>query len=92
MKGREARLQDRRSEILNMWVAASMAGDQGGMLEAADDARRFSNRNPEFAINALSFQQAYRAKVRNAGQIRDGIHLSRKRDALREEGRFANVD
>lgn len=92
VKGREARLQDRRSEILNMWVAASMAGDQGGMLEAADDARRFSNRNPEFAINALSFQQAYRAKVRNAGQIRDGIHLSRKRDALREEGRFANVD
>lgn len=92
VKGREAKLQDRRSEILNLWVAANMAGDHDGMTEAAEAARRFNNLNPEFAINVLSFQQAYRAKLRNAGQIRDGIHLSRKRDALREEGRFANVD
>jgi len=92
VKGREAKLQDRRSEILNLWVAANMAGDREGQKEAMEAAQRFSARNPAFAIQADSFRQAYRAKMRNADQIRDGIHLSRKREELREEGRFANID
>lgn len=92
VKGREAKLQDRRSEILNLWVAANMAGDREGQKEAMEAAQRFSARNPAFAIQADSFRQAYRAKMRNADQIRDGIHLSRKREQLREEGRFANID
>lgn len=92
VKGREAKLQDRRSEILNLWVAANMAGDREGQKEAMEAAQRFSTRNPAFAIQADNFRQAYRAKMRNAEQIRDGIHLSRKREELREEGRFANID
>lgn len=91
VKGREARLQDRRSEILNMWVAANMAGDNAAMAEAVQAAQRFSRQNPEFALGPTHFQQAYRAKMRNAAQIRDGIYLPRKREGLREEGAFANV-
>ncbi|THF64255.1 PLxRFG domain-containing protein [Pseudothauera rhizosphaerae] len=91
VKGREARLQDRRSEILNMWVAANMAGDNAAMTEAVQAAQRFSRQNPEFALGPTHFQQAYRAKMRNAAQIKDGIYLTRKREGLREEGAFANV-
>lgn len=91
VKGREARLQARRSEILNMWVAATMAGDREAQQEAITLAQRFSRQNPAFAFNALSFQQAYRAKLRNAAQIRDGIFLSPRREGLREEGAFANL-
>ena len=91
IKGREARLQDRRSEIVSMWVAARMAGDSGGMSEAVAAARHFNARNPQFALKADTFRQAYRAKRRNAAQIKDGVHLSRKRESLREEGRFANT-
>lgn len=89
VKGREARLQARRSEILNMWVAATMAGDREARAEAINAAQRFSRQNPAFALNAAAFQQAYRAKLRNAAQIRDGIFLSPRRDELREEGAFA---
>ncbi|MCV2218893.1 PLxRFG domain-containing protein [Thauera sp. Sel9] len=92
VKGREARLQARRSEILNMWVAATMAGDRETQQEAITLAQRFSRQNPAFAFNALSFQQAYRTKLRNAAQIRDGIFLSPKREGLREEGAFANLE
>lgn len=91
VKGREARLQDRRQEIVNMWIAAYMAGDRSGQLEAVQAAHRFSKKNPAFAITGAAFRQAYRSKMRNAAQIRNGIHLSRKRDSLRDEGRFANV-
>lgn len=91
VKGREQHLQDRRSEILNMWVAAGMAGDRQAQMEAVQAATRFSRKNPAFAIDARSFQNAARSKARNAAQIRDGIFITRKREGLREEGRFANV-
>lgn len=92
LKGHEAKLQGRREEILNMWVAANMAGDREGQGEATAAAYRFSRQNPAFAISAEAFRQAYRAKARNAAQIRNGIYLTRKRESLRDEGAFANVD
>ena len=73
-------------------ASALIAKAREGQKEAMEAAQRFSARNPAFAIQADSFRQAYRAKMRNADQIRDGIHLSRKREQLREEGRFANID
>lgn len=91
VKGRESRLQGRRQEILNMWVAAYMAGDQFGQMDAVQAAQRFGEKNPSFAITGAAFRQAYRSKMRNAAQIRDGIHLSPKRDSLRDEGRFAGM-
>lgn len=91
VKGRESRLQARRQEILNMWVASYMAGDRSGTAEAMQAARAFNQRNPEFWIKPDAFRKSYQAKMRNASQIRDGIHLSRRRETLRDEGRFANV-
>jgi hypothetical protein len=91
VKGRESRLQARRQEILNMWVASYMAGDRSGTAEAMQAARAFNQKNPEFWIKPDAFRKSYQAKMRNASQIRDGIHLSRRRETLRDEGRFANV-
>ncbi len=92
VKGREAKLAGRREEISNMFVSAALAGDQEMQAEAIKAAQAFSLRNPSMALSADSLRRSLQAKVRNQAQIRDGVFLSKKREELREVGRFANVE
>lgn len=91
VKGREARLQNRASELRRMWVEASLAGDQGMRAEVLDQVKAFNEKNPAMRITGQSLRQAVATKRRNARQIEDGIYLTKKREPLREAGRFANV-
>lgn len=91
VKGREARLQNRASELRRMWVEASLAGDQGMRAEVLDQVKSFNAKNPAMRITGQSLRQAVATKRRNAQQIEDGVFLTKKRESLREAGRFANV-
>lgn len=92
IKGREAKLMARREEIANMFTSAALAGDQEMQAEAIKAAQAFSLRNPSMALTADSLRRSLQMKVRNAAMIQDGVFLSKKRQDLRAEGRFANVE
>lgn len=92
IKGREAKLMDRREEISNMFTSAALAGDTAMQAEAIKAAQAFSLRNPSMALTADSLRRSLLAKVRNQALIQDGVYLSKKRQDLRAEGRFANVE
>lgn len=89
IKGREGKLTARREEISNMFNAAAMAGDSEMQAEAMGAAMRFSQANPSIALTADSLRRSLQAKVRNQTMIKDGVYLSKKRQDLRAEGRFA---
>lgn len=91
VKGKEARLQNRASELRRMWVEASLAGDQGMRAEVLDQVKAFNEKNPAMRITGQSLRQAVATKRRNAQQIEDGVYLTKKREPLRGAGRFANV-
>ena len=91
IKGREAKLNARREEITNTWIAATMAGDAAMQAEAMDAAANFTRANPSLAINALTLRRSLQSKLRMQTQIEAGVHLTKKREGLRTEGRFANV-
>ncbi len=44
------------------------------------------------AISADSLRRSMQAKLRNQAMIKDGVYLQRRREDLRAEGRFANVE
>ncbi len=92
IKGREAKLMARREEIANMFTSAALAGDTAMQAEAIKAAQAFSLRNPSMALTADSLRRSLQMKVRNAAMIQDGVFLSKKRQDLRAEGRFANVE
>lgn len=92
IKGREAKLQARRQEIVNMWVSAQLAGDSDGAYDARDAIQRFNETNPEMRITIPTLHRSLRTKRRNAAQIENGAYLPASRDYLREQGRFANVE
>lgn len=92
VKGREARLQARREELTNMWWESQQAGDRTGVAEALDQIRQFNQRNPPFAITMKTLRQSAMARRRAQIQTSQGYFLSRRRDELREFGRFANID
>lgn len=92
VKGREAKLQARREELVNMWWNSMQAGDEGGVQDALAEIRAFNVRNRPFALTPQSLRQSAMAKRRAQLQISSGYHLNRRRDELREYGRFANIE
>lgn len=92
IKNREGALVGRREEIMNMFNAATMAGDSEMQAEALAAAAKFSMANPSMAINGMALRHSLQTKLRNQAQIRDGVYLAKRRQDLRAEGRFANVE
>lgn len=92
INGRESKLTGRREEIVNQWMAATIAGDQSMQAEAMQMAMKFNQANPGLAIRADSLQHSLQTKLRNQAQIRDGVYLAKRRQDLRAEGRFANME
>lgn len=92
IKGRESQLMARREEISNMFTSAALAGDSEMQAESMKAAMAFSLRNPSMALTADSLRRSLQAKVRNQAMIKDGVYLSKKRQDLRAEGRFAVTD
>ena len=91
VKGREGKLAARREELLNMFNAATMAGDSEMQAEALAAVAKFNQVNPSMAINGMALRRSLQAKVRNQAAIKDGVYLAKRRGDLRAEGRFANV-
>lgn len=92
IKNRESALVGRREEIMNMFNAAVMAGDTEMQAEAMEAAAKFSMTNPGMAINGMALRHSLQAKLRNQAMIKDGVYLQKRRQELRAEGRFANVE
>lgn len=92
VKKREARLQARREELTAMWWEAQQADDRTGVAEALDQIRRFNQRNPSFGITMRTLKQSAMARRRAQLQTSQGYFLSRRRDELRDYGRFAVID
>jgi len=92
VKGREARLQARREELTNIWWESQQAGDRTGVAEALDQIRQFNQRNPPFVITMKTLKQSAMARRRAQLQTSQGFYLSRRRDELREYGRFAVIE
>lgn len=92
VKGLEHKLKARREELTNMWIAGRLAGDEAGVRDAWAQIQRFNQANPSMRINGDSLSRSLAAKRRNARQIEDGYYLPRKQRALREEGRFADLE
>ncbi|UCV14116.1 PLxRFG domain-containing protein [Quatrionicoccus australiensis] len=92
IKGRETKLTGRREGIVNQWMAATIAGDQAMQAEAMQMAMRFNLANPGLAIRADSLQHSLQTKLRNQAMIKDGVYLQKRRQDLRAEGRFSNVE
>jgi hypothetical protein len=76
---------------MNMFNAAAMAGDTEMQAEAVAAAAKFSMMNPSMAIRGMALQHSLQTKLRNQAMIKDGVYLAKRRQDLRAEGRFANV-
>lgn len=90
--GREAALQRRRENLMRAWREARDAGDEAGVRDVVDDIRTFNTRNRAFGIGPAHLRAHLMAHRRAQLQTAAGIHISRRRDELRDVGRFANID
>ncbi len=75
-----------------MFTSAALAGDSEMQAESMKAAMAFSLRNPSMTLTADSLRRSLQAKVRSQAMIKDGVYLGKKRQDLRAEGRFANVE
>lgn len=92
VKGREAALQRRREDLMRAWREARDAGDEAGVRDVVEDIRAFNTRNRAFGIGPAHLRAHLMAHRRAQLQTAAGIHLSRRRDELRDVGRFANIE
>lgn len=92
VKGREAALQRRREDLMRAWREARDAGDDAGVRDVVEDIRAFNNRNRAFGIGPAHLRAHVMAHRRAQLQTAAGIHISRRRDELRDVGRFANIE
>ncbi|MBL8461998.1 MAG: PLxRFG domain-containing protein [Thauera sp.] len=92
VKGREAALQRRREDLMRAWREARDAGDSAGLADAVASIQKFNAKNRPFAIGAQHLKASWMAHRRAQLQMAQGINLSRRRDELREFGRFAVID
>lgn len=75
-----------------MWWEAQQAGDRAGVAEAFDLIRTFNTRNPAFGITLKTLKQSAMARRRAQLQTSQGYFLNRRRDELRDYGRFAVIE
>ena len=92
VKGREAKLQRRREDLMRAWREARDAGDSTGLADVITNIRRFNDKNRPFAIGPQHLKASWMAHRRAQLQTAQGINLSRRRDELREYSRFAVID
>ena len=92
VKGREAKLQRRREDLMRAWREARDAGDSTGLADVITNIRRFNDKNRPFAIGPQHLKASWMAHRRAQLQTAQGINLSRRRDELREFGRFAVIE
>ncbi|MDY0048019.1 MAG: PLxRFG domain-containing protein [Thauera propionica] len=92
VKGREAKLQRRREDLMRAWREAREAGDRAGLADALAGIRKFNEKNRPFSIGPQHLKASWMAHRRAQLQTAQGINLSRRRDELRDYGRFAVID
>jgi DNA repair protein RadC len=92
VKGREAKLQRRREDLMRAWREARDAGDSTGLADVITNIRRFNDKNRPFAIGPQHLKASWMAHRRAQLQTAQGINLNRRRDELREFARFANIE
>ena len=77
---------------MRAWREARDAGDSTGLADVITNIRRFNDKNRPFAIGPQHLKASWMAHRRAQLQTAQGINLSRRRDELREFGRFAVIE
>ncbi|WEE75978.1 PLxRFG domain-containing protein [Comamonas testosteroni] len=85
-------LQARHATLVDQYAMATMAGDEGGQVDAREAIDKFNEKNPNRAIRPMQLAQSMRMRLKRIEQAESGVYLpNRRRDSL-NEGRFAVQD
>jgi hypothetical protein len=82
----------RRQMLLNRVAMARLDGDTAAEAEARSEIAGFNERNPDFRITPMTINRSIATRRRNRENIENGIVLPDTKEALRELGRFANLE
>jgi hypothetical protein len=69
-----------------------MAGDDEGAAEVREAIQRFNEKNPGRRITMPQMVQSLRNRNKRIRESEDGVYLPRKRQDVRNMGRFADQE
>lgn len=91
IKNLEAKLDDRKQQLVNGWIEATRAGDIDTANRYMKDMVQFTRKNPAFAITRQGLAQSVRMRAKVQAQTKNGVYMPAKREEMLKEGRFANI-
>lgn len=88
----DRRLLERRRELLRESAKAYFDRDAKAMAKVRAEIVRFNQAQPSHAISAQGARSSLAQGQRRTQQANMGVYLPRKRQALHQVGRFADVE
>lgn len=85
-------IEEKRQALLSQIAKSIIDGDREAQAELRAEISGFNARNPAFTIGTPNIIQSVLAKRRNRANTQDGILLPQSKAALRDIGRFANIE
>ena len=85
-------IDGKRQALLSRVVKARLDGDTEQAAEIQAEIIEWNKRNPDARITPMNQAQSMRAKRQQTLRTKDGINLPRKREELRDIGRFAAIE
>ena len=90
---KKQRIGEKRSLLLSDYFLARQSEDGDAVQEVLDRINSFNvTHHPSERITSKSLRLSYKAKLRGHERTQGGVHLSKSKDYLREEGRFLAKD
>lgn len=77
-KRMEAGIRERRNAIIARAAVARLSGDMDGFRDAIEEARRFSQKNPEVEITSDTLSRAIERRARNLAMSVNGVNVDPK--------------
>jgi hypothetical protein len=88
----DRKLLDRRQGLVEQWANARQAGDDEGQAEIREEIAAFNEKNPGRRITMPNLIQSLRMRHKRIRESEDGVYLPKKRQDVRELGRFAEQE
>lgn len=90
IRNHEHDLTQRRKELLDHYAAAINDRDADARRHALEEVRSFNGKNPSMRINGDTLMRSMKGRQQREKGTQGGVYLPRKREALRQQGDFAN--
>lgn len=87
----DARIRQRRTDLMRQFAAAAMAGDEEGKADVRQDIARFNEKNPKQRILPMQLIQSVKAREKRIREAEGGVYLPKNRREALDAGRFAEV-